>query len=105
MTHGWLPPRIVESAWTRLAVRGWAHLTPGVDPAALARVLDAMPVGLHPMEIQGFFSTPNPNLIIDDRIVSAHYLQRRVPSIWSGLENRVRAGRSQDVTLCIHDQP
>lgn len=69
--HRWLPRRVVESALNRLAVRCWAHMAPGVNPAILARVLEATPVGLDPMEVEGFLSTPNPNLIIDDRIVTA----------------------------------
>lgn len=42
------------------------HTIPG-----LSTVLAALPKGLHPAEVEGWMTNPNPNLVIDEEIVSA----------------------------------
>lgn len=41
-----------------------------LESPSLSQVLEAMPAGLDPAEIEGFLTTPNPNLVVDDRIVT-----------------------------------
>lgn len=48
----------------------WLRLAPGVDRAALASVLATMPPDLDPLEVDGFLTSPNPNLVLQDRIVT-----------------------------------
>ena len=45
----------------------WQFLEGGVPLPRLRAVLQALPEGLHPLEVAGFMTTPDPDLIIGDR--------------------------------------